>query len=183
MENSQICEYSVKQRIEGKWILKRGLLIALYVLIGLLSSVIGLLMQNVVPFAAIGMILAFTTYTLTWRLTKVEYEYAMTGGLLIFSIIYGGSAKRTVFTKNLASIEAAFAYKSEKAVKMLEKYAPEVQYFALSTTETDETDEREVWCCLFENEDGKKSVFFFELCDKAYRCLKTYAPSATGKRN
>ena len=183
MENSLICEYAVKQRLEGKWIIKRALWIALYVLIGLLSSVIGLLMQNVVPFAAVGAMIAFTVYSLTFRLTKVEYEYAMTGGLLVFSIIYGGSAKKTVFTKNLSSIEAAFPYKGEKAAEMLEKYAPEVQYFALSTTETDENDDREVWCCLFENEDGKKAVFFFELCDKAYRCLKTYAPSATGKRN
>ena len=182
MDNSQICEHSVKQKLEGKWILRRVLLIALYVFIGLVAALLGLIFKNPIPFIVVGGILIFALHLLLWRMTKLEYEYSMTGGELVFSRIYGGAARRIVFRQNLNEIDAAFPYKSEKGTKRMNEYAPEVQYFALSTQDEEENAGKEIWCCLFENDEGKRSAFFFELTDKAYRMLRFYASAATAAR-
>ena len=182
MEHSQFCEHSVRQRIEGKWIAKRVGLILLYAFLPLLFTLVGLAQKNFLPFLVVALLIDLPLYLVTWRRTRVEYEYSMTGGLLVFSLVYGGSARKTVFEQELRSIEAAFPYGSEKGQKRLTDYAPEVQYFALATQSEEENAGKEIWCCLFENDDGKHAAFYFELTDTAYRFLRLYAGTVTAPR-
>ncbi|MBO5269808.1 MAG: hypothetical protein J6B77_03415 [Clostridia bacterium] len=177
MEQSQFCEHSVKQKIEGKWVLKRVLYIALPVSLLLLFTFVGLVQKNVLPYIVVALLVDVPLFLFTWRTTKLEYEYTMTGGVLTFSHVYGGSSRKLIFETDLKTIHAAFAYASEKGRKALNEYAPEVQYFALPSENEADNAEREVWCCLFEGEDGKRTAFYFELTDKAYRFLRTYAPT------
>lgn len=181
MENS-VCEYSVRQRIEGKWVLIRAGLIALYIFIPLFAAFLGPIFKNLVAFAAVGILIDVPVVLLTWRRTRVEYEYAMTGGTLVFSEIYGGSTRKPIFETELKTISAAFPYDSEKGRRQLSDYAPEVQYYALSTTDEERNREKEIWCCLFLGEDGKRSAFYFELTDTAYRYLRSYANAQTAGR-
>lgn len=182
MEHSQFCEHSVKQKTEGKLIVKRALLVALYVFIPLLFTFIGLAQKNFLPYLAVALLIDLPTVLVTWRRTRIEYEYSMTGGLLVFSIVYGGSARKTVFEQDLRSIAAAFPYGSEEGRKRLGEYAPEVQHFALATQSEEENAEKEIWCCLFESDEGKRTAFYFELTDTAYRFLRLYANAATAPR-
>ena len=182
MEITQFCEHAVKQKTEGKWIAKRVGLIVIYSFILLFAALLGLLYQNILPFLVVAALIEIGLIPLTWRRTVVEYEYAMTGGILTFSHIYGGSGHREIFSVELRSIEAAFPYRSETGMKRLNEYAPEKQYFALASENEEENRNKEIWCCLFENEDGKRSAFYFELTDTAYRFLRMYANSATASR-
>lgn len=172
----------MRQRIEGKWVLYRVLLIALYVFIPLLAAFLGPIFHNILPFLVVGLLIDLPVVLLTWRRTRVEYEYGMTGGLLIFSEIYGGTARKTVFEVGLRSITAAFPYNTEKGQKTLSDYAPEVEHYALATTDEERNRDKEIWCCLFENDDGKRTAFYFELTDTAYRYLRSYANAATAAR-
>ena len=182
MEQSQFCEHSVKQKIEGKWILRRILYIALPVFLLLLFSFVGLAQKNILPYFVVALLLDIPLFFFTWRTTRLEYEYTMTGGILVFSHICGGTARKVIFEQDLKSIHAAFPYTSEKGRETLQKYAPEVQYYALPSVNADANTDSDIWCCLFENEDGKRTAFYFELTDKAYRFLRTYAPAQTARR-
>ena len=157
-------------------------LVALYVFIPLLAAFLGPIFKGLVPFLAVGLLLDLAVFLLTWRRTRVEYEYAMTGGILTFSEIYGGSTRKPIFEKSLKSITAAFPYGSERGMKQLEGYAPEKQYYALASRDAEVNKDKEIWCCLFENEDGERSAFYFELTDVAYRYLRSYANAVTAQR-
>lgn len=160
----------------------RVLLVAGYVLLPLVAALVGLAAKNFLPFVAVAGLLDIPFVLLTFRRTKLEYEYAMTGGLLTFSYIYGGATRRLIFETALSDLRAAFPYASPTAGKRIGDYAPEVQYFALETQDAAENANKEIWCCLFENEGGKRAAFYFELTDAAYRCLRTYATAATDPR-
>lgn len=182
MYQSQICEYAVKQKTEGIWIRRKILLVVLYAVILLVFPVFDLLLRTFPGFLMIGAIVDFALYGVTWRYTKVEYEYAMMGGVLSFSKIYGGNARKLMFETPMSSIDAVFPYHSEKGKAKLEAYAPEEQYFALSTRQTDENDDREIWCCLFRNENDTRAAFYFEMCDKAYVVFRQSCPAVTAAR-
>lgn len=182
MEYSQICEHTVKERIEGTQIALRIAFILLYVLIVFVAMMLGLVWQALVPAVTVAVLIDIPLFLVTWRRTCVEYEYSMTGGVLVFSRIYGGSTRRVVFELNMREIKAAFPYGSADGTRMLSKYAPEKQFFALSSQNADVNRGKEIWCCIFDSEDEKTAAFYFELTDNAYRFLKTYAGSATAKR-
>lgn len=182
MEITQFCEHAVKQKTEGKWIAKRVGLIGLYTFILLVAALLGLLYKNILPFVVVAGLIECAIVPLTWRRTVLEYEYSMTGGVLTFTHIYGGSGHKHIFSVDLRSIEAAFPYRSEMGMKRLNEYTPEKQYFALASENEEENRDKEIWCCLFEDEDGKKTAFYFELTDTAYRFLKMYANSVTAVR-
>lgn len=184
MEHSQFCEHAVKQKLEGKQIAIRIALIALYAFILFAAVMLGLVWKSVLPCAVVAVLMDLSLHLLLWRRTKVEYEYSMTGGVLVFSRIYGGSARKVVFEISLREIEAAFPYEGETAQKLLEEYAPEVQYFALATQNAAENRGKEIWCCIFETDDeeSKTVAFYFELTDNAYKFLRAYAGNVTANR-
>ena len=97
LENTQFCEHAVKQKLEGKWIAKRIGLIVLYGFILLVAAFLGLLYKNILPFLVVAALIEVGLIPLTWRRTKLEYEYTMTGGILTFSYIYGGSSQKLIF--------------------------------------------------------------------------------------
>ncbi|MBR2908416.1 MAG: hypothetical protein IKC26_11110 [Clostridia bacterium] len=183
MEYSQICEHTVKQKLGGAQIALRIVFILLYTFILFVSTMLGLVWQALVPAITVAVLIDIPLFLVTWRKTRVEYEYTMTGGVLVFSRIYGGSARRVVFEQDMREIKAAFPYGSTDSTRILSKYAPEKQYFALSSQNADENRGKEIWCCIFEEEDEKTAAFYFELTDNAYRFLRTYAGSTTAKRD
>lgn len=172
----------MKQRIEGKWIAIRIALIALYLFIPLLFTFTGLVQKNFLPFLVVSLLVDLPLILFTWKKTVVEYEYSMTSGILTFSHVYGGSSGRVIFEIGMDAIKAAFPYQSEQGKRRLSEYAPERQYFALETTDEAYNKEKEIWCCLFETEDGTCAAFYFELTDAAYQLLRLYAGSATAPR-
>lgn len=157
-------------------------LVTLYVIVPLFAAFLGPIFKNLVPFVAVGLLIDVPIVLLTWRRTQVEYEYTMTGGTLVFSEIYGRASRRLIFEKSLKSIVAAFPYDSERGQKQLADYSPEEQYYALATRDGEMNRNKEIWCILFENEDGKRSAFYFELTDGAYRYLRSYANAVTAAR-
>ena len=182
MEHSQFCEHAVKKKLAGPQIAARVGLIALYVLLLFVSTMLGLVWGAVLPCAVVALLIDLAIHLLLWKRTQIEYEYAMTGGVLTFSRIYGKSARHVVFSVNMKELQAAFPYGSAAGERLLGEYAPEVQHFALATQNAEDNKEKEIWCCIFEDEDEKTVAFYFELTDNAYRFLKIYASGVTEKR-
>ena len=182
MEYSQICEHTVKEKLGGAQIALRVGLVLLYAFILFAAMMLGLVWQALVPCLAVAVLIDIPLFLVTWRRTRVEYEYTMTGGILVFSRIYGGSVRKVVFELNMREIKAAFPYGNTDGMKTLSKHAPEKQYFALSSQNAEDNPGQEIWCCIFDGEDDKTAAFYFELTDNAYRFLKLYAGGAVAKR-
>ena len=181
MEHSQFCEHAVKKKLSGGMIALRVAIAAVGSVILLLAFLLGLVWKYPLPVTVVTLLIELPIAILLWRRTSVELEYSMTGGVLVFSEIYAKSARRIVFEKSLGEIKAAFPYGGEQGSRRLAEFAPETEYFALSSNNAADNEGKEIFCCIFEN-GGRTSAFYFELTDTAYRFLRLYAGSVTAKR-
>ena len=182
MEHSQFCEHAVKKRLDGAAIALRALIIVFSAVILLAALMLGLVWGYPLPTVTATALVVVPIAILFWRRTVVELEYSMTGGTLVFSQIYAKSARRIVFEKSLGEIKAAFPYGGEYGMRRLSEYAPEIEHFALSSKNAEDNKDKEIFCCIFLDDEGKTNAFYFELTNNAYRFLKTYAGSVTAKR-
>lgn len=180
---SLICEHTVKKPPSRA---KQVLFCALYILLVLISYLFGMLLKAPIPFVAVGLLLSFALFRLTWRYTRIAYEYLIEGDSLTFSVIYGGVSRKIIFTKPITELVAVECYKTRRGEKKLADYRPENEYFALlSRNESDSPDPPSndgkllLWYCLFEDENKKHCAFYFEMTEKAYRIFKSLNPTNT----
>ena len=172
-------EFVVKQKTEGKWILARVGMIALYVAFVLAWVVIG-----IKGFAALLALVPVTLWILiffTWRYVSVEYEYSITSGELRFSKIFGGRSRRTCLTLQLRNAVRIAPLENAEEAKKAEAYAPEREFSAISSLRAPD-----IYFMLFEyefKEHGKtkkrRAILYFEATAKALQICRFYNPSAT----
>lgn len=182
MEHSQFCEHAVKKKLDGTALALRILIISVCTVVLLFALMLGLVWENPLPTLVVAALVTVPLGILFWRRTIIELEYSMTGGVLVFSRIYAKSARRIVFEKSLGEIKAAFPYGGEYGARRLFGYAPEIEHFALFSKNAEDNKDKEVFCCIFLDDEGKTNAFYFELTNNAYRFLKTYAGNVTAKR-
>ena len=182
MEHSQFCEYAVKKKLDGGTIALRITIVTVGVAILFFSLLLGLVWENPLPTVAVTLLIEAPIIVLLLKRTSVELEYSMTGGTLVFSKIYAKSTRRIVFEKNLSDIRAAFPYGGEYGTRRLIEFAPEIEHFALPSKNTEDNANTEIFCCIFDDDEGKTNAFYFALTDTAYRFLKLYAGGVTAKR-
>ncbi len=182
MEYSQFCEHAVKKKLSGSAIALRVAIVAVGSLILLCAFMVGLVWKKPLPALAVAALIVIPIAVLLWRRTVVELEYSMTGGVLTFSRIYAKSARQIVFELNLEEIKAAFPYGGDDGTRRLAQYAPTVEHFALASDNASDNEGKELFCCIFDDDDGKTNAFYFELTDNAYRLLRLYAGGVTAKR-
>lgn len=167
-------EYVVAQRSEGRWRVRRILLITLYVLYPVFALLIALITRLSVPMLCFIPLSEWMLIFFTWRYVKVEYEYEIVSGVLTFSVIYGGRSRRekTSFPLRSATLIAPLGYKMHE--DKLELFAPEISYSAIGSA-----DSPDKYFAIFTSEDGKKCVFFFEATERTIKICRFYNPAAT----
>jgi hypothetical protein len=87
MENNTT-ELAYEQKCEGKWILFKLLLLALYV--GYTVTYLYVIIKT--GFFPLGALIPFTLWIIvyfTWRYTSPDYKYTIGAGTLTFSVSYG----------------------------------------------------------------------------------------------
>ncbi len=166
-------ETTAHQKAEGLWIVKRALLILFYILYVITLFVVGFLTRIIVPFLAFVPLTLWIIIYFTWRYVDIDYELSMTSGILTFSKIFGSKKRKAVFEVPIKSISLIAPYEND-AQKRIDRYAPDVIYDARSSLKANGQ-----YFALFENADGKKSLFLFEADDKALKIFRYYNASAT----
>lgn len=180
MEEFQTYEYTVRQRIEGKWIAARIGLVLLYILfvgawilVALLTRILTPLLGILLP-VTLGMLIFFT-----WRYVSVEYEYSITSGVLTFSRIFSRRFRKKVFEVPLReAVRIAPLGVMEEYARGTE-YKPEISFFGISSLQAPD-----VYFMLFEHADKKgkekrRAVYYFEATQKTLHLCHYYNPSAT----
>ena len=167
-------EYVVAQRPEGKWRIRRILFILLYIIYPILALTVGFITRLGVPMLCFIPLSEWMLIFFTWRLVKLEYEYAVTSGVVTFSIIYGGRSRREKLSFPLrnASLIAPVGYRMHE--DKLELFDPELTYSAIGSS-----DSPDKYFAAFVHENGKRCVFYFEATERMLKICRTYNPAAT----
>ena len=175
MEEFLTYEYSVEAKGDPSLKRKKILLIIGYVLYcaGLLILVmtVGKLF---LPLFAIVPLTMLAIVPKTWRYTNPEYEYSITSGVLTFSEIYGGKSRKVIAEFRIKDCSVIAPLSDPDKRELADRYNAEISYIALS-----EKDAPDGYFALFENEKGKRCIFFFEATEKTLKICRFYNPANT----
>lgn len=161
------------QKSEGRFLIRKLLLLLFYIAFVCGWLVLGVITRIFVPLMALIPLTTWILVFLTWKYTNIDYECSMTSGIITFSKIYGGRSRRMVFEIPIKSIELIAPY-NDDYLPSAERYMPKVQYSALSTWKYDSP-----YFALFENKRGERSIFIFEADEKSLKICRFYNPAAT----
>lgn len=170
--HSDSYEYVVEKKLEGSFLARRVLMIALYVIYVLAFFVVGTITRLGVPMLALIPITLWMLIWLTWPYCKIEYEYALMDGELTFSTIYGGRRRKEQFSIRISSAERVAPIGGEYDAEVV-SFEPTRVYNGLSSAK----EPKDAYFLLFENEDGEGCVFYFEATARMLRILKYYNSS------
>lgn len=175
-------EYTVRQKIKGKWILCRAGLIFLYVSFVLAWVVMGLVTRILVPLLALIPVTTGILIFATWRYVSVEYEYSITSGIFTFTKVFGGRSRKKILEFPLRDALLIAPLDDERARATAEGYRPEREFHAISSLSSPD-----VYFVLFESENKKerekrRAILYFEATEKALSVCRFYNKSATTVR-
>lgn len=171
-ENS--CEYIIKEKTEGKALLKKVAVAAGYVALALILSVLNL---NFAPealrllfFAIIAVAVAFVAF-ITWRFVCLEYEVIISGGELTVTAIYGKSITKKIVSKSLNSFSEMGEY-DDCAYGEISKLSIQKNYLCISSLSAPT-----VFYAIFE-EESERHILYFDVTEKAALLLRKQCASA-----
>ncbi len=160
-------EYAVAQKPEGKYRLRRILLITLYVLFPIAYMV-------VCASVSLPMLIIFTPVTLwmliffTWRYAAVEHEYMIASGTITFVDIYGGRSRRVLFSCEIRDMMQIAPLTEESR----QSFADAADVIDLRGSVKAE----DAYFFTVKDRDGKKAAVLFEATEKAVKIMKYYNP-------
>ena len=167
-------EYVVQRKNRGSQKLKPMFFIIGYIVFALLALTFAVRSKLGAPLVALAPVALLLIIFLTWRYTKIEYEYSITSGVLTFSEIYGGKSRKVIAEFRIKDCSVIAPLSDPDKRELADRYNAEISYIALS-----EKDAPDGYFALFENEKGKRCIFFFEATEKALKICRFYNPANT----
>ena len=170
-DSSNYTEYAVLQKAEGKYLVRRVLLIVLYAAVALLYFAF----FTYGPIKAVPMIcflplIIWIMVFFTWRYVSVEHEYTIASGTITFSDVYGGRSRKK---------------KLECKIKDMRIIAPMTDEYKREYANAAAADFRgsvsspDSYFFIYRKAEGKESAVFFEATAKTLKIMRFYNPSAT----
>lgn len=161
-------DYTVTKKVEGGYRTRRILMIALYVVFGLVYF-FGLAAIHMYPLMALIIFFEWMLVFFTWRYVSIEYTYSIVSGNMTFYEVYGGKKKKAMLEKRVKTFtEIKPLDEVEKG--LLEKRDFKNTYRFLRS----ENDNTDVYFAVFSEEDGSESIVYFEAIQQLLKILKYY---------
>ena len=182
VEDSRTCEYAVNQKIKGKWLFAKIMLIVGYiVIVGGFFAVCCI--TNLIPVACFCPLIAWVLWFFTWKYVSVSYRYRIISGDMVFVKGYRNKFNTKMFTIKIKDCEVIAPYEAEipgstgfappkssdDAKKAIAHFSAEKTLWAASSF-----DSPDLYYALFTNEHGERCVLYFEVTNKAIKLLKYY---------
>ena len=168
MDHSTTYEYVVSLKNRPKYRLRRALLLCAYVLYAIVLFVVGVATGWLAPLLALVPLTVWILVFLTWRYGSVEYEYSLTGGIMTLSKIYGGRTRKRLGEITIKGMSAITPFEGDY-IKAAERYSPEK-----TLDITSDLQRPNVYCALYETDEKRRGILYFEATDRALRILKYY---------
>ncbi len=168
--NSGYMEHAVKKKADGSFLVKKALLISVWIALPIVLTLFGIVLFKGAPTSLliapfwIAMSAALGVYT--YRFVSIEYEYTIASGYIIVDIIYGSKSRKTMVEVAVKEMEELAPYTPD-AKRLIEAKDIEKVYEAVS-----EMSAPDVYYAVFTNAKGQKSVLYFEAPDKALAILR-----------
>ena len=163
-------EYTVSQKAEGIWLLRRTLMILFYVAYGIAFFVLPTMGPVKIP-----MLVAFLPVTLwiviffTWRFVSVEHEYVVSSGVMTFTDVLGGRTRRVLFAVSVKDMTEIAPVPVGDCVPDGVKAVIDLRGTKASPTG---------YCFKVQNEEGETFAVLFTATEKALKILRYYNPIA-----
>lgn len=166
--DSRSCEYTVNQKIEGKWRTRRVLLVLSYILfsIGYFAVCAAIRFYPLMCFTPLFLwMLVF----FTWRYVSVAYRYEIVSGGWIFTRVMSDRFYKKMFTLKVKDAERIAPYGDRLERSRIDAYGAEKELWAASSKESPD-----LYFALFIDKDGKRTVLYFEATKRALQLLSFY---------
>lgn len=174
MEEFQVYEYVVAPKKEGKYLMKRLLMIGVYAVIVLALVALLISFPALTPVFALSLVFMCIIVFFTWRYVSVEFEYSIVSGEVTFSEIYGGRSRRKILSFRLKDCTMIAPAQDRMQKEKAELYGATRSYSALITPTSPDA-----YFATFENEKKEKCIVYFEATEKALKICRFYNPAAT----
>ena len=166
MEDFNTYEYAATQKVEGKWLLYRILLISLYVIYTAAYFII-IFVTRMLPLGALIPVTLWIIIFFTWRYVKPDYKYTIESGTLTFTVIYVNKTKRKKTVFKVSSAEKIAPVRD--ILEDIKAFSPELVYSALPSAHT-----ADAHAALYKNSDGKRCIFYFVATAQALNLMRFY---------
>ena len=170
MDSPGYAEYAVTKKAEGKNLLLRIALIALYILFALSYFIFFTAVIPIVMLIALLPVFTWMLVFFTWRYASVEIEYQVHSGTVMFYHIYGGRSRRKKFEYRIkdmltvAPMDRTHEGDYTRAILIRDfrgaKSTPDAYYFTYK-------------------KDDKTCAVFFEATSKTLKSFRYFNSTAT----
>ncbi len=175
-EFTSFVNYMVTKKVEGRYKLRRILMVCGYVLIGLLYAAfftIPLKLPMMLTF--LPLLIWFMVYC-TWMYVNIEYEYTIVGGLLRAVEVFGMRKYRELFSVKLSSMTLIAPYLGENRGEA-DSDDIKHRYYCVSSLESPD-----IWFGIYKDSSGEKCAVYFEAVEKTIKCVKYYNSDAVKEK-
>lgn len=161
-------EYIIKQKNEGKVIIKKICAALCYVLLfAILAWVIGAFSAPLlqIPFLLVDVIFCAMIAFVSWRFLCVEYELVFSGGEMTATVIYGRSIRKRVMSVAINALIEVGIY-DDGAYERLSGMSLQKNFIYVSSMSAET-----IYYAIFD--DGKdRCVVYFETDERAIKLIK-----------
>ncbi len=176
MDLTSTYEYVVSPKAQRSWRVRRVLMIVAYVVYTVGAFVLGSISGLLVPMLALVPLSTWIIVFFTWRYVSVEYEYSLTGGVMTLTYVYGGRSRKVAAEIRIKEASMIAPFDGEY-IKRAEAYTPEE-----TLDFTADLQHPDVYCLLYETEEERRGIVYFEATERALKILRYYNPSTVVRR-
>lgn len=173
-EFTSFVNYMVTKKVEGKYKLRRIMMVLGYIIVGLAYALVFTVAVKLPALLTFTPLLIWFMVYSTWMYVNIEYEYTIVGGVIRGMEVYGMRKYRELFNVrvNRFTLIAPYAKEREKAdsAEIVHR-----DYCVSSMSSPD------VWFGIYTNEAGEKCAVYFEVVGKTLKCLKYYNADAVSE--
>lgn len=164
MEENLEFEYTITKKAEGDYLMKRILMIAGYVVFGLVFF-FGLFIMHLYQFIAFIVLVEWILVFFTWRYVSIEYRYETISGSIRFYTVYGGKKKKLLKEMRIKDFTELRPYSDEIEQRDFDKII-----CCISSPKS----APDRYCAIYTDQSGKESIIHFEATQKTLKILKFY---------
>ena len=162
-------EYTVEQKCEGKWKLRKRLMLTLYVFYTIAYFLV-IYITRIIPLGALIPVTLWILIFFTWRYVKPEYKYRIESSFLTFTVIYGVRTKKEIFKTKIC--DAEYILPLTEAEALIRDLKPRIRYNALPCANCEDA-----YAMLYTDADGRRCIFTFKATAQALKSLRFYNSS------
>lgn len=171
-EFTSFVNYMVTKKVEGKYKLRRILMVCGYVIVAVIyATVFTIPLKLPMLLTFLPLLIWFMVYS-SWMYVNIEYEYTIVGGVLRGMEVFGMRKYRELFSVKLSSMTLIAPYSGENKIT---SDSDDIihRYYCVSSKSSPN-----IWFGIYENELGEKCVVYFEMVEKTLKCVKYYNSGA-----